>query len=160
MRTGTCPYCGWTFAITKRHEGERVLPYCSHGCRLAVEAPTSRGGQSIVSWDGDSDDRARVQPAPDVCLCQTVRDRVVAGFQQAMQGFFSLDRSTRDLVVERFVNPDTQIAETARKFGVSQQAAHARLKRARELWPALATCIPMRLLENGRKAHRKEGVLA
>ena len=33
-----CPYCSWEFTPTARHESEKVLPYCSLGCRrLSME---------------------------------------------------------------------------------------------------------------------------
>jgi hypothetical protein len=36
--TQTCPYCNWPFTPTEKHTLERVLPYCSLGCRrLSVE---------------------------------------------------------------------------------------------------------------------------
>lgn len=51
----TCCYCGQDYAPDAYHERERLGPYCSHGCRLAVEAPLSNHGQSHVSMDAGAD---------------------------------------------------------------------------------------------------------
>lgn len=45
----TCPYCGWPFKPTERHRTERVLPFCSHGCRLALAGSSSERAPPGVS---------------------------------------------------------------------------------------------------------------
>jgi len=51
MSAARCPYCGWEFTAHARHKAERVLPYCSHGCKLAVVAAPSKAGQSFVTLE-------------------------------------------------------------------------------------------------------------
>jgi len=53
----TCPYCGWSFEVTQRHRAEAVLPYCSHGCRLAT-AGTARepANRSVTACADDQED--------------------------------------------------------------------------------------------------------
>lgn len=49
--TATCGYCRRTFTVEPYHRQERLTAYCSHGCRLAVEAPLSNKGRTFVSVD-------------------------------------------------------------------------------------------------------------
>jgi len=53
----TCPYCGWSFEVTQRHRAEAVLPYCSHGCRLAT-AGTARetAHRAVTACAADQED--------------------------------------------------------------------------------------------------------
>ena len=49
--TATCAYCRRTYTVEPYHRQERLTAYCSHGCRLAVEAPLSNKGRTFVSID-------------------------------------------------------------------------------------------------------------
>ena len=79
-----CPYCAHPFIELPHHARERLLPYCSHACRLAVTMADSVGGNrahacqcSIDAMPPGGLERAMgfSGPAPDECSSVTDRGR-------------------------------------------------------------------------------------
>jgi DNA-directed RNA polymerase specialized sigma24 family protein len=112
--TKTCPYCGWEFTPTTRHRAERVLPYCSHGCRLACASEPSHHGASHVSIDaaGEIEAHATEDQPQSMALAQVEHMAWV---------LIQLAPRERDVVLYRL--RDWPYSEIGAALGVTLQAA-------------------------------------
>lgn len=114
-------------------------------CRLADDP--SHKGQSHVSRDSSDAVAAEeaMQPYPDADRTDYRIERL-AGF---LKQFMTLPACTRDIVAHRFVYPDRPLSDIARRYGITVQATHSRLKKALDRFPVLREVITMR--ERGEK---------
>lgn len=150
-----CPYCDWTFTVTRRHVSERVLPYCSHGCRLAVQAAPSNKGQNMVTLDHASE---IAQPVAEVEPTNAVQ-RAQSQFAWALRNLMSFDRVTRDCVCLRYLHEtgsDCNVAHSyesiGRRYGISPQAVEKKIRNAIRAWPAIAW-----MLQTKKSRQKREG---
>jgi hypothetical protein len=111
--TGCCPYCEWTFTITRRHRAERVLPYCSHGCRLAgIDEPSSY----VFEVD---EERMSAAKAEQPGWVGTAGLEPIRAF---MRTWISATPLLRDVVAVRLVHPDADNLAIARQLKCSADA--------------------------------------
>ena len=109
-----------------------------------------RKGTCFVSIDALDGHQSEIIPEIQVDWlpgCNTAMARAAA----AMHAFLRLDRKTCRLVSAYMSSPNTPLRVLAKRMRFSTQAAHARLKKARKAWPALADAIPMKLLSEGKR---------
>lgn len=71
------------------------------------------------------------------------RDALRHGLRQLLH-LFQENAQTAEIVLFRICNPTKKLKIIADRQGITVQAVHSRLKRAREKWPELAAIIPMR----------------
>lgn len=130
---------------TCKYDGEK-----SRRC-LKCKGPAERhrDGQNIVSMDAlvGLELSASSSPVPAMT-------GLLAHCGYVLAAWMNLPAKSRDLVAWRLANPYTSLRVYARRHRTTVQTIHLRLKAAREEWPALKQSIPMRLLQDGRKAPR------
>jgi hypothetical protein len=129
------------------------MPEC-HKCRhngkrrkvcLRCPGPSTKlynSGQTIVSMEAKQGDEH------DVLLFQAEQYDALA---HVLNAWLRLDRKTARLLRFYLLSPEAGITALAQRVGISQQAVHERLKKARRDWPALKFVIPMKLLDEGNR---------
>lgn len=140
--THKCPYCGWTFAVTPQHRHQRVYPYCSHGCRIAMEerhvAFEERHcelKEEITAGEMPADYEPDLSPLAD--LPKTVEDKMRAFFVE----WTRLNEHTRVCIALRLRGiPFWTIGEL---LGISAQAAHKSAKKAAQRSLVLASALDL-----------------
>ena len=147
-----CPYCGWDFAETPRHRSEGVLPYCSHGCRLAVKADDfdTRGGNGAVSYEHapEAKEHLYVDPAPaEDAAADPHYSHACAMFAHAMHALLCLPAMERNVVCLRYQG--RQYRDIASDYRLTIQAVEQAHRRAIAQWPAL------RVLFRAKWMHRR-----
>ena len=139
--TRTCRYCLRVFTVEDYHEREGLVRFCSHGCRLAVEAPLSNGGQSFTSLDAVEEPDIAAPPVdPEADLADVPEDAM-----RRLTDFFSrwlrLPPPARDTVAKRITDRTAKTKEL--DPGSTPQAAHVRMVRAARRIPELK-CVLMK----------------
>jgi len=142
--TKKCPYCGWVFEVTPRHKNERVLPHCSHGCRIAMEerhvAFEERHcelKEEITAGEMPVDYVPDLSPLVD--LPDSIEDRMRAFFVE----WTRLNEHTRECIALRLRGiPFWTIGELQ---GISTQAAHKAAKKAAMRSPVIKAALGMAL---------------
>lgn len=134
-----CHSCEWNNKGTRHCLTCRGPAETNHKHRVFVSIDALRGNEAeILRGAVESDD-----------------DKMAA-FVSLTQAWLKLDRTTSRIVSARLSDRTAPLRIIAKRCRISTQAAHARLKRAREQWPALEDAIPMKLLKDGlRKAARR-----
>jgi hypothetical protein len=168
-----CAYCGWTYAETPRHRAEKLTRYCSHGCRLAVELPSSHGGVSLVDlgaadWGKILDGRSDMETTAEENV-EALDDQAHKRLRAAMHALWRLSWHDYVIVVGRIL--ECSYDRIARRLGVSVQAIEQRHRNLMLGLPVLAVMFPakasakaprpqpvvVRVRNNGREK-RKRGV--
>lgn len=129
-----CHTCEWNGRATR------------HCISCKGPSETNHHGQTFVSLDalnGQEDGILDVQRSAENIL--------MARHVSLMRAWLSLDRRTCRLVAARLTDQHIPLRVIAKRLRISTQAAHARLKKAREKWPALEEAIPMKLLVDGKR---------
>ncbi len=75
-------------------------------------------------------------------------DPVIAGMSYIAKSLMSLSPRSREIVLDRLAYPTRSLRHVADRLGISIQAAHYRLKKARAEWPALAYAVTMKSWRN------------
>lgn len=140
METKVCNYCGWVFKITPRHRSERVLPYCSHGCRIACEerhvAFEERHcelKEEIISSELPADF------APDLDTVADLSPEVTDKLREFFRQWVRLSEDTRECVASRLSGARYWTIGELR--GISKQAAHKSAIKAARRDPVLAKAL-------------------
>ena len=81
----------------------------------------------------------------------TVHDEVVARISYVAKSILCQPSTTREIILSRLAYPTRALRIVAEQLNITTQAAHARLKQARQGWPALANVIPMKSWKWGKK---------
>ena len=106
-------------------------------CRLSDE-PSHKGETSVSR---DSSDAVMAEEILQVAEPEREQVNILADF---IRQFMTLPSTTRDIAAFRFIYPDRPLSEIAKRYSITVQAAHSRLKRALEKCPVLDTVISMR----------------
>lgn len=125
VETMLCHYCGWPFAVTARHRAEKVVPYCSLGCRrlseerhVAYEAKHIEMTELLEREMAEAVERQADISAALVDLPEGVADRL----REFLRGWLRLPAHTRDVLALRFTG--MSYSDAARRIGVTVQAVH------------------------------------
>ena len=104
-----CPYCGLPFHVEPKHTAHRLLPWCSYGCKLAVEAPLTHAGHSFVSLDADPPATYAATAAPEPEPTMPEAGPLIAW----LETWLRMPPPTRDAVALRIVCRDRSMGELA-----------------------------------------------
>ena len=121
----TCPYCGWHFTATARHASEKVLPYCSLGCRrLSEEKHVVYEAKHVEIVETLEREMAEARAAQaDISAALADLPEGVAGrLREFFWGWCRLSAPARDVLALKFAG--LSYAEIGRMRETSTQAAH------------------------------------
>lgn len=146
MTTAKCRYCGRDYAVEAYHRRERLDGYCSHGCRIAVEAePPQRHGRCSIDSAEFPEFEAGLytEPAADAEEAAPVVDsgEVSAALHGVIAPFLAMHWRTQAVVLARLANPSRPVRWIAARLHIRTQAAHRRMVQAAQQWPALAGLV-------------------
>ena len=121
--------------------------------RCAGPAKTNNHGRSHVSMQAGADRQtsaevdavlraAAAQPSPPRRSAR-MRDR--EAMVNVMRQVFEMDERSFAIVRHRFLHPYTPIRIIAKRYRVSTQAVHQRLKALDEAWPGIRELVGLRL---------------
>jgi hypothetical protein len=142
--TKKCPYCGWIFEVTPRHKNERVLPHCSHGCRIAMEERHVAFEERHCELKEEiTAGEMPVEYVPDLTpladLPQSAEEKIRSFFCE----WTRLNENTRVCIALRLRGlPFWSIGEL---LGISAQAAHKSAKKAAKRSVVLASALNLEL---------------
>jgi endogenous inhibitor of DNA gyrase (YacG/DUF329 family) len=121
----TCPYCGWTFNPTARHASEKVLPYCSLGCRRLSEEKhvvyEAKHVEIVETLEREMAEARAAQADMSEALAD-LPEGVAERLREFFWGWCRLSPPARDVLALRFAG--LSYADAGRVRGTSTQAAH------------------------------------
>ncbi len=123
--TRLCGYCGWPFEVTPRHRSERVVPYCSLGCRrLSEEKHVAYEAKHIEITEQLEREmaEARARRADLADALADLPDGVAERLKEFFFGWLRLPQHMRDVMALRFCG--LSYSDIGEMHGVSTQAAH------------------------------------
>ena len=130
------------------------------GAQGEPDVPQSKRGQTFVRLDPDT-------PAPVDVFDPAAADpdrvhsndhsEVVRAVSYILKSILALDPVTREIVLHRIAYPAEALRVVGERIGLQKSTVHARLKKAREDWPALAWAIPMRAWANEPRNAQTKG---
>lgn len=136
--TMLCHYCGWPFAVTPRHRAEKVVPYCSLGCRrLSEERHVAHEAKKIqlVEDLGDIVEHAQAQYASSTASLADLPEEYKAKLLDFLDSLIGLTPAELQTVLLTFQGKTP--SEIARLKDVSAQAAHKAVRSAERKMEAL-----------------------
>ncbi len=144
LETKKCPYCGWTFEVTPRHRSEKVYPFCSHGCSIAmVEKHVAFEERHCELKEEITAGEMPVDYVPDLSPLAELPPTVEDGLRAFFVEWTRINENTRVCIALRLRGlPYWSIAELQ---GISTQAAHKAAKKAAKRSPILAAALAMDL---------------
>jgi endogenous inhibitor of DNA gyrase (YacG/DUF329 family) len=142
--THRCPYCHWVFEVTPRHRSEKVYPFCSHGCSIAVvekhvafEEHHCELREEITAGEMPAEYEPDLSPIAD--LPGEIEERLRAFFVE----WTRIPENTRVCIALRLRGiPFWTIGELQ---GISKQAAFKAARKAAMRSPVLAAALAMDL---------------
>jgi len=124
-----CPYCSWEFTPTARHESEKVLPYCSLGCRrLSMERHVAFEEKHLAIIKEHEAELARAVAAQGdieregIAVLDDLPGDLADRLREFLRGWCRLPSVTRDVLALRLCG--MSYATVGRLRGTSVQAAH------------------------------------